>query len=249
VCDPAPGARCSADTARELAAAKRAVASARRRFHAKPTDLTAALAVKKAQGELEEKQAAYDSSPRGQRELHEAISAAERRRNLTAAEKMASWSALELDALRTRLAVGRRTRIEQKKALAAAQGKTAAAASADVDKQLNRLRHPDAGYITHAPEGREAAVGFIVPGWEGRKARVSARELTAADLLGFYRNNRQLVARPGHYVTAWHNTQTGTVSIAVAITAPTAEIARSLSERMGQPLFYDAQAGHNVRAA
>jgi len=249
MCDPAPGARCSADTARQLAAAKRAVAAARRRFHSAPNDLTAALAVKQARTDLEEKQAAYDSSPRGQRELQEAVTAAERRRNLSAIEKMASWSSPELDALRTRLAVGRRTRIDQKKALAASQGKSAQETAAEVDKQLNRLRHPDSGYVTHTWEGRDASIGFVVPGWEDRKARVSARDLTARDILGFYRSNRQLVTRPGHYVTAWHNAQAGTVSITVAITTPTAELARSLSGRMRQPLFYDAQAGHNVRAA
>lgn len=100
---------------------------------------------------LAARQAAYDSAPKGQRELLAAIAVA------------ADPNAPAVDELRSRLAVGRATRAAQKRALAAAGGEDSAAADLEVDRMLNRLRHPDSAMVRDPATPRDALIGFLLP--------------------------------------------------------------------------------------
>lgn len=71
MCDPKPGARCSADTWKELQHARSKADAARRDLDRAPEDPSVRRRLHQAVSNLAEKSAAYDSSPRGQRELAE----------------------------------------------------------------------------------------------------------------------------------------------------------------------------------
>lgn len=146
MCDPRPGARCSADTIKELQAAEERRTAAQREATQHPGDVDAQQRLQLAEEKVARKLAAYDSSPRGQSDLRVTITAAD------------DPSAVDVDELRTRLAAGRITRVDQKRALAHARGGFAVDEAREADKALRRLRHPaPPAEITETP-----ALGFYV---------------------------------------------------------------------------------------
>lgn len=146
MCDPRPGARCSADTMKELEIAEDRRAAAALEVIAQPDDGDARRRLEAAEEKVARKLAAYDSSPRGQSDLRSAIATTD------------DPDSPDHDELRTRLAVGRITRVEQKRALARARGGEHAEEQRETEKALRRLRHPE------PPTGIEGApaLGFYV---------------------------------------------------------------------------------------
>lgn len=234
MCDPKPGARCSADTWKELTAARAKAAAAARDVDRFPDDAAAHRRLAFATYNVQRKLEAWDSSPRGQRELENEINAS------------SNPDSPENDALRTRLYVGRHTRIEQKKALARAQGKSAAEARLDVDKALNRLRHPDGGFTRHPETGREETLGFFVSCYPDRETIVALQELRPRHIREHREANEDLYRRTGHYMGGWHDPDTGLVFLDVSVKTETAQAARSDAETFNQVSFYDAQMGSSV---
>lgn len=146
MCDPRPGARCSADTIKELQAAEERRTTAQLEATERPDDAGAQQRLQQAEEKVARKLAAYDSSPRGQSDLRASIAAAD------------DPSAVDVDELRTRLATGRITRVDQKRALARARGGSAIDEAREADKALRRLRRPEPpAEITETP-----ALGFYV---------------------------------------------------------------------------------------
>ena len=146
MCDPRPGARCSADTLKELQTAEDRRAAAELEATEYPDDVDTRRRLHIAEDKVARKLAAYDSSPAGQLDLRSAIAAAE------------DPTSPDVDELRTRLATGRITRIEQKRALARSRGGSDVDEARETDKALRRLRHPaQPADIDEAP-----ALGFYV---------------------------------------------------------------------------------------
>lgn len=237
MCDPKPGARCSADTAKELRDAERRVAAARVDVERAPEDPAARRRLQQAEEKLVVKSDAYDSSPKGQRDLVDAIAAS------------VDPDAADVDELRTRLYVGRATRISQKRALARSRGESVDAEILESSKALSRLRHPDGGFTRHPDTGREETVGFFVSPYPDREQAIPAQDLRPVDLLRFAKANADLFAQEGHYLGAWHDPETGVVSLDVSVKTTSAEQARSLAEQHHQVAFYDAQTGGSVEVS
>lgn len=234
MCDPKPGARCSADTWKELQHARTKVSTARRELGRTPDDPSVRRRLHQAETNLSEKLAAFDSSPRGQRELAEKITAAP------------DPHSPDLDDVRTRLCVGRSTRVAQKQALARSRGLSAAEESLEVERSLNRLRHPDGGYTRHPATGREESVGFFVSPYPDREVAIDADKLRPIDLLRFSKANADLLQMDYHYEGAWHDPETGVVSLDVSVKTLDAAEARRLAEEHQQVAFFDAQTGSSV---
>ncbi len=237
MCDPKPGARCSADTAKELREAERRLAAARADLDRHPSDPSATRRLQQAQEKLAIKSAAYDSSPRGQRDLAAAIA------NST------DPNGADVDELRTRLYQGRATRIGQKRALARSRGESVDAENLETEKALNRLRHPDGGFTRHADTGREETIGFFVSPYPEREQAIPVDELRPIHLLRFAKANADLFAQEGHYMGAWHDPETGVVSLDVSVKTTSAEQSRSLAVQHQQVAFYDAQMGSSVEVS
>ncbi|MFH8253079.1 hypothetical protein ACH3VR_22115 [Microbacterium sp. B2969] len=131
---------------KELQAAEERRTAAQLEAAERPDDVDAQQRLRQAEEKVARKLAAYDSSPRGQSDLRSAIAAA------------ADPSAIAVDELRTRLAIGRITRVDQKRALARSRGGSAVEESREADKALRRLRHPaPPAEISETP-----ALGFYV---------------------------------------------------------------------------------------
>lgn len=237
MCDPKPGARCSADTRKELARAQAAHASASREVDRHPDDPSARRRLDQAGRNLGEKWAAYDSSPQGQKDLLSAIGEAP------------NPSSPDVDELRTRLFIGRRTRVEQKQALARARGLSVEEGTLQGDKVLSRLRHPDGGFTRHPDTGREESLGFFVSPYPDREKVVPVADLRPIDIIRYTNANRDLWDRPGHYMGAWHDPDTGLVSLDVSVKTPSAEEARTIAGDHAQVAFYDAQTGSSVEVS
>lgn len=174
MCDPRPGARCSADTIKELQTAEERRTTAQLEATQHPDDADAQQRLHLAEEKVARKLAAYDSSPRGQSDLRAAIAAAD------------DTSAVDVDELRTRLATGRITRIDQKRALARARGGSAVDEAHEADKALRRLRHPaPPAEITETP-----ALGFYVLTESGpdryTDAGVARAAAASAGIANFY---------------------------------------------------------------
>lgn len=234
MCDPKPGARCSADTWKELQHAQSKLDGARRELDRSPQDAAARRRVEHAEAALAEKSAAYDSSPRGQRDLQAAIGAAP------------DPNAAAVDELRTRLCAGRLARISQKQALARARGLSTADEALEVDRALNRLRHPDGGYTRHPATGREESIGFFVSPYPEREFAVPIEDLRPVHLLRFAKQNADLLRVDYHYEGAWHDPDTGVVSLDVSVKTNDAADARDIAEQHSQVAYFDAQTGSSV---
>lgn len=150
MCDPRPGARCSADTARELAIALTRLKEAQEASDRQSSDVESSRRLSLAEDNVRSKQAAYDSSPRGQSDLAHAITTS------------ALPDAVDVDELRTRLCAGRVTRMEQRRALTRSRGGSAEDERRAALKVLNRLRHPDHSDALDPATDRIDAVGFFV---------------------------------------------------------------------------------------
>lgn len=137
MCDPRPGPRCSAHTAQQLSRAQKRCARARDTAERSPDDRRARQRLARAEEYLQRKQEAYDSSPRGQRELVAQIS--------SAPEPTAS------------------TRIQQQRSLARVNGLSAQLEAEEIARALRRVRHP-AGYGRHPLVLPFDVVGFLVQG-------------------------------------------------------------------------------------
>lgn len=170
MCDPRPGARCSADTFKALQLARERYVVARNELADAPNDPGARRKLELASRHMKQKQWAFDSSPRGQAELRVQIADSQGR------------PALALDELRTRLARGRLTRLRQKRALVRAQGGSRTHELREAAKTLRRLRHPDTPAFTSSQEP-EYSVGFFVssPGGTQRKTSASSARWAAAE--------------------------------------------------------------------
>ena len=234
MCDPKPGARCSADTWKELQHARSKADAARRDLDRAPEDPSVRRRLHQAESNLTEKSAAYDSSPRGQRELADKIDSAVDPNNP------------ELDQLRTRLCAGRATRIAQKQALARSRGLSGAEEALEVERALNRLRHPDGGYTRHPNTGREESIGFFVSPYPDREVAIPVDRLRPIDILRFGKANADLLRMDYHYEGAWHDPETGIVSLDVSVKTLDAAEARRLAEQHQQVAFFDAQTGASV---
>lgn len=165
MCDPRPGARCSADTRKELQVAEDRRAAAELEAAEHPDDVDARRRLHLAEEKVARKLAAYDSSPAGQSDLRSAIATAEHP------------TSPDTDELRTRLATGRITRIAQKRALVRSRGGSGADEARETDKALRRLRHPaQPAEIEDTP-----ALGFYVQTPTGlrRHERADAARATA----------------------------------------------------------------------
>jgi hypothetical protein len=237
MCDPKPGARCSADTAKELRDARRRLAGAQADLARQPGDASARRRLQQAEEKLTAKSDAYDSSPQGQRDLVDAIAVS------------VDPDAADVDALRTRLYAGRATRISQKRALARSKGEAVDVEILEASKALNRLRHPDGGFTRHADTGREETLGFFVSPYPDREQAIRAEDLRPIHLLRYAKSNADLFAKDGHYMGAWHDPETGVVSLDVSVKTTSAEQARSLAEQHQQVAFYDAQMGSSVEVS
>lgn len=237
MCDPKPGPRCSAHTAQELKAAEHRLGAAQAELERFPEDPDSRRRADLAEEYYAAKLAAYDSSPRGQRDLQDSITSS------------ADPDSADVDALRTRLYVGRATRIAQKRALARAKGLSAEEENLDVAKALRRLRHPDGGYTRDPRTGREVGMGFFVSPYPQREHPVPAGDLSFRDVRGFARDNADLLSQEGHYEGAWHDPDTGIVSLDVSIRVESAEQARQLCHEHQQAAFYDPQMGNSVSVA
>lgn len=224
MCDPKPGARCSSDTWKELVEARAKLARASLELDRAPDDAAAGRRHVQAVRTVERKQAAYDSSPRGQRDLAVAIAAA------------AGTSSAEVDDLRTRLAVGRQTRIDQKRALAKAQGRSLVDEHLEVSRTLSRLRHPASSVALHPSLNPYDTVGFFVP--VGEPWSIDSAQLRATDLLRAARAERGST----EVLAIWGGPDQ--VRIGTAQKVASAEEARALAGAAG--FFFDAQTGTAV---
>jgi hypothetical protein len=119
----------------------------------------------------------------------------------------------------------------------------------ETEKALNRLRHPDGGFTRHADTGREETIGFFVSPYPEREQAIPVDELRPIHLLRFAKANADLFAQEGHYMGAWHDPETGVVSLDVSVKTTSAEQSRSLAVQHQQVAFYDAQMGSSVEVS
>jgi hypothetical protein len=214
--------------------ARRKLAASRHELERNPDSPEGMRRVSQNEASVDRKQDAYDSAPRGQKEIAAEIA------------DSPNPGGPENDSLRTRLYVGRRTRIDQKMALAKSQGRDVDAQRLEADKALSRLRHPDGGFTRHPETGREEIVGFFVSPYPEREKAVKVEELRPHHLREFREANQDVFARPGHFMGGWHDPETGMVSLDISVKTESAEQARALASQHQQVAFYDAQMGSSV---
>lgn len=210
MCDPRPGPRCSAHTAQQLSRALTRCARARVTVERAPDDRRARQRLARAEEYLRRKQDAYDSSPRGQRELVSQISDAP------------EPTAPEIDSLRTRLSVGRATRIQQQRSLARVNGLSAQHEAEEIARALRRVRHP-AGYGRHPVVLPSDVIGFLVQA-----------DLDRSDSV--------------QYLTLWRNEATGEIEVFATELETSAAHARRLASEQGRRGFWDAQTATAIGA-
>lgn len=234
MCEPKPGPRCSADTRRELQHAEDNVQNAQREADRFPDDGEAQRRLAVAERVRAEKLAAYDSSPEGQRKLKLLI------------ESSQNPHSEDLDKVRTRLYRGRHTRVEQKRALARARGKSAEEEEMDVDHILKRLRQPDGGFTIDLQTNRESSTGFFVSGFPEREKAIPSAQMRRADIRRYREENGDLLSQEGLKFGGWNDPETGIVYLDVSSRVESAEEARTMAREHNQIAYFDGQTGSSV---
>lgn len=232
MCDPHPGARCSVDTRRELEIARDRLARATVAFERHPDAPAVAAELEKARANEEVKLAAYDSSPEGQRTLagaiHDATDGAE--------------------ALRTRLYVGRATRVQQKRALARSRDLSSEEEALAVTRTLRRLRHPESMIVSGAAYGEPETMGFFVPSTSLQLRATSDSPGDSAASTRLEREHADQLREPNTHLVEWHDRPGGVAYLAIARRFDSAEAAAQDAQQVGAATYYDAQLAQRVNA-
>lgn len=230
MCDPHPGARCSADTRRELEIARTRLKRASAALERRPDAAAVATELEKARSVEAVKLAAYDSSPEGQRTLVDEIRAAP-----SGAEQ-----------LRTRLYVGRATRAQQKRALAQSRGQGVDEENVAVARTLRRLRHPESMIVCGAIYGDPATMGFFVPSTSLQLRATSGRPDEPVAAARLAREHADQLRDPSTHLVEWHDRPGGVVYLAIARRFDSAEAAAAHAQRTHAGTYYDAQLAQRV---
>lgn len=230
MCDPHPGARCSADTRRELEFARARLKRATVALERRPDAPAVAAELEKARAGEEVKLAAYDSSPEGQRTLVDEIHAAP-----AGAEQ-----------LRTRLYIGRANRAEQKRALARSRNRSGEEEATAVTRTLRRLRHPESMIVCGADFGDPATMGFFVPSTSLQLRAMSGPQGEPAAAARLAREHVDQLRDPNTHLVEWHDRPGGVAYLAIARRFESAEAAAKHAERTHAGTYYDAQLAQRV---
>jgi hypothetical protein len=168
----------------------------------------------------------HDRTPAGQQALRNAIAASP------------DPNAPAVDPLRTRLYLARKAELEA----AAANG----SAAENFAEALKGAREPDGGFTIDPRTGAAEAAGFFVSVHPELEQAVPVQELRPKDLQRYVNERHEVLREEGNYFGAWHDPETGVVSLDVSSKTEAAEAARVLAAEHAQVAFFDAQTFESV---
>lgn len=113
-------------------------------------------------------------------------------------------------------------------------------------KALAQAQSPDGGFTIDPRTGRSMATGFFVSAHPELEQAVAVDQLTIADLDDFILANRTVLGQQGNYFGAWHDPETGIISLDVSTRTENAEHARAIAATNQQVAYFDAQTFDSV---
>lgn len=119
-------------------------------------------------------------------------------------------------------------------------------AEVEVDEIVDGLYQPDSGFTWDADSGELATSGFAVSPFPERSVTI-ASITTLSDaaieeaIRSFASANADALAADNTYVGGWHDPDTGTVWLDIAVVTDSAEKARTIASEHDQLAFFDFQ--------
>lgn len=175
---------------------------------------------------------ASDRTPKGEQRLRDAI------------EK--DPNSPTVDPLRTRLYHVKQAEIASQETSQESKSGAKAAKHTNFADALAQVSEPDGGFTIDPRTGAAESSGFFVSVHPEHEVSIPLSSLNMNDLTKYEESKHEILGQEGNYLGAWHDPETGIVSLDVSSKAQSAEDARRLAAAHGQVAFFDAQTFDSV---
>ncbi len=169
----------------------------------------------------------HDRTHQGQQELRDTIAAS------------ADPNDPSVDPLRTRLYSARMAELEL-------EGQGGADRASNFVQALAQTSEPDGGFTIDPRTGAAEQAGFFVSVHPEHEVAVPVGSLDMSVMAAYEQQKGEVLGQEGNFFGAWHDPETGIVSLDVSSKAQSAEEARRLAAAHGQVAFFDAQTFDSV---
>jgi len=109
---------------------------------------------------------------------------------------------------------------------------------------VRRVAVPDGGFTVDA-QGVGPTAGYVVSIYPACTQSLPAAAVTAETISAFTALNADVLARPGHYLGAWHDPATGKVYLDISVVVGDRATAEELASEHGQLAYFDIDAGRS----
>lgn len=175
---------------------------------------------------------ASDRTPKGEQRLRDAIDQ--------------DPNSPTVDPLRTRLYRVKQAEIARKEMAEATEKGVLTEKHTNFAEALAQVSTPDGGFTIDPRTGAAESAGFFVSVHPEHEVSIPVSSLDMNDLTKYEESKREILGQEGNYLGAWHDPETGIVSLDVSSKAQSAEEARRLAAAHGQVAFFDAQTFDSV---
>lgn len=175
---------------------------------------------------------ASDRTPKGEQRLRDAIDL--------------DPNSPTVDPLRTRLYRVKQAEIARKEPAEATEKGDLTEKHTNFAEALAQVSTPDGGFTIDPRTGAAESAGFFVSVHPEHEVSIPVSSLDMNDLTMYEESKREILEQDGNYLGAWHDPETGIVSLDVSSKAQSAEEARRLAAAHGQVAFFDAQTFDSV---
>jgi DNA topoisomerase-1 len=111
---------------------------------------------------------------------------------------------------------------------------------------FSRIEQPD-GRFTYQPlSDREPQGGFALSVYPERSFAKPVADLKYSDLAGYVKRNKDLLAKPDHFIGAWHDPESGMVFLDVSVVTDDEKKATTLALEHDQIAYFDLARGASV---
>jgi len=108
---------------------------------------------------------------------------------------------------------------------------------------FDRMAKPDGGF-TWSPTGGEPKGGFALSVYPQHSAVFE--KVTKRDLIDYIKKNRDLLRKPGNYLGAWHDPESGKVFLDISMVTQDKKEAERLCRKHDQIAYFDLNTFQSV---
>jgi 2'-5' RNA ligase len=114
---------------------------------------------------------------------------------------------------------------------------------------VNRSMRTKGGITIHRVSGAQPTKGLALSPYPDRETVLALKDVDRDHVQGFLKRNRDLLAKPDHFVGGWLDRDTGKAYLDVSVLAKDKASAERLARKHKQLAYFDLASGEEVRVA